>query len=694
MSTPHVRTITPTLDLVTPAPAKSPGVLIACMNHEPIAAGLGRVGGFERIDGQTKPSDASYSVLDFDAGTATITEGQVVAGATSLATGKALTAMVVESGSFGGSNAAGYLVLTAVSGTFQDNEALQVAAVTKCTANGLAIVEGADNDTDHNTWIQDAAETARALITAIPGSGSTLGGFLIGNTRYGIRNNAGGTAAEIYRATTSGWSLIALGRRIAFTSGGTYETVAGNTITGAISGATAVVTRVTVTAGAFSTGDAEGWLVFASDTGVFQAENLNVGANLNVATIAGDAAAITLPASGHYEFASQRFSEIGALYRIYMVNGVGPAIEFDGTVTVPIVSPETTDTPNHIAAHHNHLILSFPNGRLYNSAIGDPYNYTDALGSKVHNLGHACTGLVGPYAKGLVVYSTDETQVLFGTDASEFMLDSVNAKSGAHDWSAQLVDVPIAMDDGGIRKLTATANYGDFNVGTLTQLVQPYIDGKKAQAVTVVGSIVCKRKTQYRVFFSDGTGLTIFLGRKKPEVLPFDLGKVCTFAQAFEDASGNEVLLFGSTDGFLYELDSGPNFDGAEVEAYWRPAFDYCGPAMRNKRFHSMTLIGNFPSNTTVYHATEYDYSDPLTPASTERNITVAGQGGIWSQDDNWNEFQWSGATVTQKTLALYGKGENASTAFTTECTYEEPYVISAYIYQTSPWGSVRAVHG
>jgi len=72
-----------------------------------------------------------------------------------------------------------------------------------------------------------------------------------------------------------------------FTSGGTYEINAGDTITGAISGQTARVIAVSISGGAWSTGDAAGTLTLDTVSGAFQAENLNVGGNLNVATIAG-----------------------------------------------------------------------------------------------------------------------------------------------------------------------------------------------------------------------------------------------------------------------------------------------------------------------------------------------------------------------------------------------------------------------
>jgi len=78
-------------------------------------------------------------------------------------------------------------------------------------------------------------------------------------------------------------------KKLAFTSGGTYEVQVGDTITGATSGETATVVGITkLTSGSWAGGDAAGSFYLQNQSGTFQSENLNVGANSNVATIAGD----------------------------------------------------------------------------------------------------------------------------------------------------------------------------------------------------------------------------------------------------------------------------------------------------------------------------------------------------------------------------------------------------------------------
>ena len=75
--------------------------------------------------------------------------------------------------------------------------------------------------------------------------------------------------------------------QIEFSSGGTTEIVEGNKIVGATSSATAYVCGISLYMGTWAGGDASGILFLRDVSGTFQAENLNVGAGSNLATIPG-----------------------------------------------------------------------------------------------------------------------------------------------------------------------------------------------------------------------------------------------------------------------------------------------------------------------------------------------------------------------------------------------------------------------
>lgn len=111
------------LNLVDPPLSTPDGMLLGVSNFElKVRGGYRRIDGIERFDGNLLPSDASYWVLNFDAGD--ITEppiGSEAHGNTSGAKGE-VGSITLMSGSWVGGDAAGYFILFNVTGTFQDDE--------------------------------------------------------------------------------------------------------------------------------------------------------------------------------------------------------------------------------------------------------------------------------------------------------------------------------------------------------------------------------------------------------------------------------------------------------------------------------------------------------------------------------------------------------------------------------------------
>ncbi len=82
---------------------------------------------------------------------------------------------------------------------------------------------------------------------------------------------------------------------LAFTSGGTEQIVKGDIITGATSGATALVHEISQTGGNWNAGTASGEIEVTGQDGVFQAENLDTDTQANICTIpAGDSTGLAV----------------------------------------------------------------------------------------------------------------------------------------------------------------------------------------------------------------------------------------------------------------------------------------------------------------------------------------------------------------------------------------------------------------
>lgn len=665
------------------------GALLAGDNYECLPnGGYRRIDGYERYDGRASPSDAAYWVLNFDGGTAAISEGNTVTGATSAASGEALIDAVVTSGTYGGGNASGYLVLTGVSGTFQDNENLQVAAATKCVANGTATENGASTDANDALWSQDAIETQRAKIAAIPGSGQVRGIGVLNGSVYGFRDNAGGTAVDMYKATTAGWALQALGRYLAFTSGGTYEIAEGNTITGATSGATAVITRVALQSGSWAGGDAAGYLIFATDTGAFQAENLNVGANVNVATIAGDAAAITLPAGGRYECVAHNFFGTAGTKRMYGVNGVGKAFEWDGMVFVPIITgAEPSYYPSHIGVHREHLFLGYDLGSLQHSAPGLPYNYTTSAGAGELGVGDKLVGFKAQSGGTLAVFGRNLTKILYGADTSDWDFKTLSDEAGAIEWTLQALGRLRYLDDRGLTSLETVQEYGDFSNATISQDIARVLESKRG---TAVASLAVKKKSQYRLFFTDGTGIILtFNGNKIAGYTLFNYDDTAVCVGDGEDSTGAEISFFGASDGMVYKIDAGTSFDGGAVTSTCQLNYSHLGSPSYNKRFRKVSLEVEAANDTVIDYQPLFNYGSSDVPTGISGEETAAGSGSYWDAA-SWDQFTWSADSVAVLEGRIDGEAVNCSLRISSTSTYIAPHTLFGVTYHYSMRRLVR----
>lgn len=679
------------LDLITPAIAVKPGYAISCRNYESEVRGYRRVPGHERYDGRGSPSAASYWVLNFDAGSAAIAVDDVVTGATSSATGKVLIDPVIESGTIGGGDAAGYLVLTDVSGTFQDDENLQVSASTKAAANGTATARGADNDTDDNTWLRAAIAERRSLIGAVTGSGPIRGVWIYKGDRYAIRDNAGATAAVLFKATTSGWTAQDLGSIIRFDAG-TAAFTEGETLTGGTSSATATIRRVVHKSGTYAGTDASGFLVISGISGTFQDnETITDGAS-GSATSASATIANSLPAGGQYDFVNHNFYGASNLVRMYGVNGVGKGFEWDGTYFCPLETgvEDSLDKPQRVDVYKNHLFLSYAGGSLQFSELGTPTQFKVIGGAGEIGFGEDITGIKNAVATALFIIGTNKIGYLTGSSSSDFVLSDLSDEAGGKAWTAQNMGGLMYLDDRGLRRVSATQAFGDFRLGTLTQMVEPFFRSQKDRGALPVGSMRVRARDIYRLFYDDGKCLSVYFGREKPECMileyPFTVASTCSG----EDTSGNEVLLVGAEeDGWVYELDKGTSFDGAEIDAFVRLAFNNVGSATQKKRWHKVTLEVDTDGVIDLSLVAEFAYGSPLQPPGTEQAFSVAGGGGFWNED-TWNNFLWSAEVVGQAEAYVDGIGRNLSPTVISTATHEQPHTLNSITIHFAYRGMVK----
>lgn len=674
-----VTTLKGGLDQLTPTLALGPGLCREAVNFECAATGgYARVGGYERYDGRPSPSGGVYAIVQISSFVNTPTVGQTLTGATSTATGT-----ILELGD-------NYLVLLPLTGTFVDGEIVSVGV----TMIGLTVSLTVSLSIQLQAqYLNLAADALRANIQPVPGSGPIRGivsHFLAGVYNiYAFRDNAGGTACNMFRATSSSWSQMTLFNEVAFSAGGPSIPADGDTLTQG--GNTAIVKRVVLESGTWASSTAAGRLIVTTPSpGNFAAGAATVGAV--PVTLGGAQTAITLAPGGQYEFDLGNFAGQLTTRRIYGADGVNRCFEWDGLVFVPIRTGAAVDTPKHIRVHHNHLIVSIGSS-IMGSGIGTPYNWTALAGAFEKATGDTITNmLVQPGNQDnatLAIWGRNSTGMLYGTSTSDFKYVAYATASGGIDYMAQNLDQSYVLDDRGVVALRTAQEFGNFADATLTRNIQRFIEEKRSMAVA---SCINKDKSQYRAFFSDGSALYVTLVNGKligsmPQLFahPFS----CVWNG--EHTNGSDISFAGAAeDGYVYQLDIGSSFDGEPIDASITLNWNFLKSPRWEKRFHgaSIEVQGLSYSLIQVGYLLGYNSEEIPQPTPADYQSDIGGSGH-WD-DAFWDAFSWDGRTLSPTEVPLDGRAENIQFTLASSSDYIYPYTVNSLILSFSMGRRVR----
>ena len=662
------------LDLVTPAISMPPGKLISCQNYEPaIGGGYSRKKGYERFSGKALPSSKGYWIATVSL-SAIVAVGDTITGVTSAVTGVVIFI-----------HDATTLVLAVVSGTFVA-ETIQVSAVDVGTVSTV-FADAADMPSDHADYKNLAADNWRPQIATVTGSGDMRGIWYYEGSWYAFRDNAGATAGDMWKATSGGWTQVAFGSEIQFTGAvGEIFVYSGTPIAGLASGATARVVKPMLRTGTWTVAGA-GTLIISNITGTWQSGEAIQVSGVTKATSASLATPITRAAGGQLEFVNANFTGSTATKKMYGVDGVNKAFEFDGTNYIPIRTGMTADAPTRVIAHKNFLFLSFL-GSVQYSAIGAPYSWTVVLGAGEIATGEYVTGFSiqsgDTTSASLAIFTSARTFMLYGTPGTASLtLVPTTDDIGALAFTAQSIgNDTLTLGARGIQRLLTTLKFGNFEFASISHLIQPTI-------TTLQGLQICsttiRDKNQYRVFFTDGTCLVVGLTGDRVSgitVLAYEDPPLCICTAQMTD--GTEVTMFGSDTGYIYQDDSGTSFDGEPIEHWIRLPFNTLKSPRLRKRYRAAVLeikCDGYMQFNVTYDLGYGTYDVEQGVGATAREVVAAG--GYWDQFV-WDEFTFDSQAIANPRIALDGIEKNISLLFYGSRDQDDPFTIQGVTMLTS----------
>lgn len=412
-------------------------------------------------------------------------------------------------------------------------------------------------------------------------------------------------------------------------------------------------------------GPVRGSIWFEGSLYAFRDTADGLAAKMHKSTATGweEVATAALSPGGSYELITHNFYGATSMKRIYGVDGVNKAFMFDGTTYTELNPPGTTTEPKHIAAHANHLFLSYDEGQYLHSGIGEPTAWDVATeGAGSGGTGDEIVAMRPTVGGALCFFMRNKINLLYGNSKEDWQANDLRKQqdqAGAIEGTIQDLGDLVYLDDRGLTSLQQSQSFGNFESATLDQPVKRLIQAGKQK---VLCSSVSRKRNQYSLFLDHSVGTEVIsltfssqgidgYGRS---IYPFKAK--CVSSQ--EDGSGKERIFVGAEDGFIYEIEKGKSFDGAEIEAYAKLAFAHIGTPNQNKHYRYLTLGLEAPDELTLKVKPEFDYGSSERGGHRVVEASLEGQAGQWDNSD-WGEFTWSSAIVSEAKMDITGTGRN-----------------------------------
>ena len=609
------------LDLETPPVSAGAGTALLAENvYESVKGGYTTVAGYERFDGQAKPSLQSYYH--------TVWELLALGGGMSLALDSVVGDAVTIDGNVGEiaysiDNGVDEIVVL-FTGDGSGAPLIADYPVTITTTGGSTynlvhmIAQGAPSQSyetlTHDECILVPQNIQRALIAQPVGDGDITGVHIMTNGDVlSWRDNA--TVSECYRQYfgVAGWNLAEVAEIYLMVVATADRAVVGETFN---TGAQVVMGVFDVVIAGIPTTTTVAAIYVLKNTAAVVANSTVLttdGTALNRGAVANNFPWVP-ENGGRQDPINHNFYAGLTTDRVYYADGINCPMYYDPIqhVVVPIFTSynEQLDVSSHVAEFRNRLIASTNYGGFITSVTGTPDLIDGTLGSIEVGVGAKITAFSRLSTTLLAVFTAQQTWGLEGTTVATWQFRQLTDSSGSKPFTVTRLDKVFSGDDVGIVQINRTDQLGGMQSSTITNNMQE-LYANLAKSISCSTSI--RSKEQMRYFFDKEAVVASRIAYQSANgndttrygmtTLKLDHTVVCVTTG--EDSVGVERTYFGSTDGYVYEMDIGTTFDGQPIDSTVKLAFNHVNGTATKKRFEGITVEAraNSPTTVQVWHS-------------------------------------------------------------------------------------------
>jgi|TARA_R100001463_G_scaffold20694_1_gene50179 hypothetical protein len=391
-------------------------------------------------------------------------------------------------------------------------------------------------------------------------------------------------------------------------------------------------------------------LSIANDTsmaadGNFQSSASSQTIKKNGSTISqlNSASAISRGSQSLCEFAVYESNkQYGKLYIADGINKVGElTIEITNagvhTFSFKELNRSAPTDPELVTIFSERLVVagqsSNPQQVAYSTRL-TPENFTGSSAGTV-DVGDQIVGIKS-FRNKLIVFCKNSIYQLSGLDGTP-VLSSVTKNIGCISGRTiqEIGGDLIFLSPDGLRTIAGTARIDDIELGSISRKILPVFRDEIFPNLSTItfSSMVIREKSQYRLFyFKNGTAdpqQKGILGTFKISSQGVPLyewsqttGIPARITHSGFDENNDEVYYHATTDGRVYNHDTGTSFDGSNIACeYKTPDLDYGDSGVRKTLYYIKTSIRAEGSNDNLKVLCRYDFDDNNVPQPSELAI-------------------------------------------------------------------------
>jgi len=309
----------------------------------------------------------------------------------------------------------------------------------------------------------------------------------------------------------------------------------------------------------------------------------------------------------------------------------------------------------------------------------EPYNFTGSSAGTI-DTGDVIVG-IKVFRNTLVIFCKNSIFELTNLDSTP-ILKSVTKNIGCVDGNTiqEIGGDLVFLAPDGLRTVAGTARIGDVEIGSISRKILPVINDLLNNIANYkLDSMVIRERSQYRLFYfqsgqasSSQKGIIGTFKFDSNGVPAFEwsqtLGMEIRKCSSALNTSNTEVQFGANESGYIYSLDSGNDFDGANINARFQtPDMDYGDNGLRKSLYAVKTNLEPEGTNCNLKLRIRYDFESTDVPQPGEFSIGCLSSSALFgAATSKFGTSIFGAVTLPSKRVLVTGSGFSNSFRFTT----------------------------